>query len=135
MPPSTAAKAAQRQTLDDNNDPYYCCAAHRLCQSMGDQMSQFLMCINCNKSVHLFCTEYLIEQTPVHEDTLYITVKDFTKEGKSRWRKTSSDERDNVAFCILCSAKMKAVKVSAEAKKLAKRQLGNSGKVAPKKKM
>ena len=93
------------------------------------------MCINCNKSVHLFCAEYLIEQPPANKDSLYITVKDFTKEGKVRWRKTSLDEKDNVAFCILCLAKMKAVKVSAEAKKLAKRQSGKSGKVAPKKKM
>ena len=94
------------------------------------------MCINCNKSVHLFCAEYLIEQTPVGKDTLlYITVEDFTKEGKAHWRKTSSDEKDNVAFCILCSAKMNAVKILAEAKKLAKRQLGNPGKVAPKKKI
>ena len=85
-------------------------------------MSQFLMCINCNKPVHLFCAEYLIEQTPVDEDTLYITVQDFTKEGKVHWRKTLSDEKDNVAFCFLCLAKMKAVKVLAEAKKLAKRQ-------------
>ena len=46
-----------------------------------------------------------------------------------------SDEKDNVAFCILCSAKMKADKVSAEAKQLAKRQLASSGKAAPKKKM
>jgi hypothetical protein len=102
---------------------------------MGDQTLQFLMCINCNKPVHLFCAEYPIERTPVNEDTLYITVKDFTKEGKARWRKTLSDEKDNVAFCILYSAKMKAVKVSAEAKKLAKCQSGNSGKVVAKKKM
>ena len=46
-----------------------------------------------------------------------------------------SDEKDNVAFCILCSVKMKAVKVSAEAKKLGKRQLASSGKAAPNKKM
>ncbi len=92
------------------------------------------MCINCNKSVHLICAEYLIEQTPVGEDTL-LYVEDFTKEGKAHWRKTSSDEKDNVAFCILCSAKMNAVKVLAEAKKLAKRQSGNPGKVAPKKKI
>jgi hypothetical protein len=94
------------------------------------------MCINCNEPVHLFCAEYLIEQTPVNKDTLlYITVQDFTKEEKARWRKTSSDEKDNVAFCIFCLAEMKAVKVSAEAKKLAKCQSGNSGKVAPKKKI
>ena len=66
---------------------------------------------------------------------MYVTVQDFTKEGKAHWRKTSSDEKDNDAFCILCSAKMKTVKVSTEAKKLVTRQLGNSGKVAPKKKM
>ena len=102
---------------------------------MGDQTSQFLMCINCNETVHLFCAEYLIEQTPVDEDTLlYITVQDFTKEGKARWRKTLSDEKDNVAYCILCSAKMKAVKVSTEAKKLAKRQSGSLSKQPPKKK-
>jgi hypothetical protein len=80
-----------------------------------------------------------MEQRPVDEDTLYITVQDFTKEGKARWKKTSLSEKDNVAFCILCSAKMKAVKVSAKAKKLAKladkRQVVSSGKAAPKKKM
>ena len=98
-------------------------------------MSQFLMCINCNKPVHLFCAEYLIEQTHVNKHTLlYITVQDFTKEGKVHWWKTLSDEKDNITFCILCSAKMKAVKVLAEAKKLSKRRSGNSGKVAPKKK-
>ena len=102
---------------------------------MGDQTLHFLMCINCNKPVHLFCAEYLIEQTHVNKHTLlYITVQDFTKEGKVHWWKTLSDEKDNITFCILCSAKMKAVKVLAEAKKLSKRRSGNSGKVAPKKK-
>ena len=84
MPPS---KATQEKTFDENNDSYYRCAAHRLCRSMGDQTSQFLMCINCNELVHLFCAEYLIDQTPVAEETLYISVKDFTKEGKARGRK------------------------------------------------
>jgi hypothetical protein len=85
------------------------------------------MCINRNnKPVHLFCAEYLIGQTPVNKDTLlYITVEDFTKDGKARWRKTLLDEKDHVAFCILCLAKIKAVKESAEAQKLAKRQSGN----------
>jgi hypothetical protein len=103
---------------------------------MGDQTSQFLMCINCNQPVHLFCAEYLIGQTPVNKDTsLYITVQDFTKEGKARWRKTSSSDKDNITFCILCLAKIKAVKVSVEAQKLAKRKPGNLAvKPAPKKK-
>ena len=132
MPPS---KAAEGQTLDNNNNPYNRCAAHQLCLSMGNQTSQFLMCIDCNEPVHIFCAEYLIEQTPVNEDTLlYITVQDFTKEGKARWSKSLLDEKDNVAYCILCLAKMKAVKVLAEAKKLAKRQSGSSSKQAPKKK-
>jgi hypothetical protein len=135
-PSTPPSKATLEKTLEDtNNDPYYRCAAHRLCRSMGDQTSQFLMCINCNEPVHLFCAEYLIEQTPVAEHTSYISVQDFTKEGKARWKKTASSEKDNVAFCILCSAKMKAVKVSVEAKKLAKRQLASSGKAAPKKKI
>ena len=57
-----------------------------------------------------------MEQKPADKDTSYVTVQDFTKEGKARWKKTSSGEKDNVAFCILCSARMKAVKVSVEAK-------------------
>ena len=134
-PSTPPSKATQEKTLDDNNDPYYCCAAHRLCRSMGDQTSKFLMFINCNEPVHLFCAEYLIEQTPVAEHTSYISVQDFTKEGKARWKKTSSADKDDVTFCILCSAKMKVVKVSVEANKLAKRKLASSSKSAPKKKM
>ena len=104
---------AQGKTLDDNNDPYYHCAAHRfrLCLSMmGNQTSQFLMCINCNDPVHLFCAEYLMEQKPV-EDLLYISVKDFTKEGKARWKKTSSSsEKDYVVFCILWTGRLELTK-------------------------
>ena len=123
---STSPAASHHgQALDDNHDPFFRCAANRLCRSMGDQTSQFLNCINCNQLAHLFCAEYLIGQTPVDDETSYITVKDFSKEGKARWRKTLSNEKDNIAFCILCSAKIKAVKVSAEAQKLAKRKSGN----------
>jgi len=126
MPPS---KAALGNILDDNNDPFYRCAAHRLCQPMGDQTSQFLMCINCNQCVHLFCAEFLMEQKPVDDDTSHITAQDFTKEGKSRWKKISADEKDNIVICILCSAKVKAIKVSAEAKKLSKHQSTGSGTI------
>jgi hypothetical protein len=61
-----------------------------------------------------------MEQKSVDEDMLYIIVQDFTKdkEGKAHWKKTTSSEKDNIAFCILCSAKMKAVKVLAEAVKV-----------------
>ena len=76
-----------------------------------------------------------MEQKPVNDDTSYITATDFTKEGKARWEKTLSDEKDNVAICILCSAKVKAIKVSAKAKKLSKRQSAGLGKAALKKKM
>jgi hypothetical protein len=126
----------QGMTIDDN-DPYYCCAAHRLCQSIGNQTSQFCINVYFNQSVHLFCAEYLMEQKPV-KDLLYISAKDLTKEGKERWKKTKASEKENVVFCILCEAKMKAVKVVAEAMKLAKesnkRQLASLGR-APKKKM
>ena len=67
---------AQGMTIDDN-DPYYSCAAHRLCRSIGNQTSQFCICVNCNQSVHLFCAEYLMEQKPV-KDLLYISAKDLT---------------------------------------------------------
>ena len=135
IPSSSPATSHHGQALDDNNDPFFRCAANRLCRSMGDQTSQFLNCINCNQLAHLFCAEYLIGQTPVDDDTSYITVKDFSKEGKARCRKTPSSEKDNIAFCILCSGKIKAVKVSAEAQKLAKRKSGNLVvKSTPKKK-
>ena len=136
-PPSKAApapsmplsKAALGNILDDNNDPFYRCAAHQLCQSMGNQTSQFLMCINCNQCVHLFCAEFLMEQKPVDDDTSHITAQDFTKEGKSSWKKISADEKDNIVICILCSAKVKAIKVTAEAKKLSKHQSTGSGTI------
>ena len=139
-PSTPLSKSVQGKTHDDKDDPYYRCAAHRLCLSMGDQTSQLLMCINCNQPLHLFCAEYLMEQKPVNKDpTFYISVRDFTKEGRARYKKTSSSEKDNVVFCILCSAKMKAVKVSAKAVKLAKlagkHQSANTGKAAPKKEM
>jgi len=58
-----------------------------------------------------------MEQKPVDKDMSYVTIQDFIKEGKACWKKTSSGEKDNVAFCIICSAsRMKAVKVSVEAK-------------------
>ncbi len=63
MPSSTPAKSHHGQTLDNNDDPFYRCAANRLCRSMGNQTSQILMCINCNQPVHLFCAEYLIRNT------------------------------------------------------------------------
>ncbi len=128
MPSSTPAKSHHGQALNDNNDPFYRCAANRLCRSMGNQTSQLLTCINCNQPAHLFCAEYLIGQTPVVDDTSYITVKDFSKEGKARWRKTLSNEKDNIVFCILCSAKIKAVKVSAKAQKLAKQERKGRGR-------
>ncbi len=77
------------------DDPYFQCAANRLCQSIGDQMLQ--MCINCNIPAHLFCAEYLMEQNPV-EDLYYISVKDLTKEGVKRLKKTPVGEKQNVMF-------------------------------------
>ena len=59
----------------------------------------------------------------------------FHQREEGALEETSSDEKDNVAFCILCSVKMKAVKVSAEAKKLSKHQSASLGKAVPKKKM
>jgi len=110
-PSTPPSKSVQGKTHDDKDDPYYCCAAHRLCLSMGDQTSQLLMCINCNQPFHLICAEYLMEQKPVDEDhTLYISVRDFTKEGRVCCKKISASEKDNIVFCILCSAKIKLLR-------------------------
>ncbi len=38
-----------------------------------------------------------------------------------RWKKTLACEKQNVTFCILCQAKVKAVKVLAQAMKVAKK--------------
>jgi len=67
-----------------------------------------------------------MEQKLVAEDMLYITVRDISPKRKRR------SGRKHVMFCILCLAKMTAVKVLAEAVKLAKladkRQSASSGK-------
>ena len=63
-----------------------------------------------------------MEQKPVDGNTSNITAQDFIKEGKSHWKKISADEKDNIVICILCLAKMKAIKVLAKAKKLSKHQ-------------
>ncbi len=62
-----------------------------------------------------------MEQNPV-EDLYYITVKYLTKEGVKRWKKTPVGEKQNITFCILCQAKVKAVKVLAQAMKVAKKE-------------
>ena len=80
-----------------------------------------LICINCNISTHLFCAEYLLFQNPV-EELHVIAIKDLSKEGKLRWKKIPTIEKNNVVFCILCQAKIKAVKVSASAAKLAEKE-------------
>ena len=107
--------------LDKIADPIFCCAANRLCCSVGVETSQMLICINCNISAHLFCAEYLQFQNPV-EELYVIALKDLSKEGKSRWKKTPASEKNNVVFCILCQAKIRAVKVSASAAKLAEKE-------------
>ena len=118
------------------DDPYFRCAANRLCQSVGNQTLQMCICINCNIHAHLFCAEYLMGQDPV-EDLYYITVKDLTKEGVKRWKKTPVGEKQNVTFCIPCQAKVKAVKVWAQAMKVAekesKRKSARNGSAAKKK--
>jgi hypothetical protein len=62
-----------------------------------------------------------MEQNPV-KDLYYITVKDLTMEGVKQWKKTPVGEKQNVTFCILCQAKVKAVKVSAQAMKVAEKE-------------
>jgi hypothetical protein len=49
------------------DDPYFRCAANRLCLSVGNQTSQMCICINCNIPAHLFWAEYLMEQSPVED--------------------------------------------------------------------
>jgi hypothetical protein len=99
-------------------------------------MLQMCICINCNIPAHLFCAEYLMEQNPV-KDLYYITVKDLTKEGVKRWKKTLVGEKQNVTFCILCQAKVQAGKVLAQAMKVAekesKRKSAGNGSAAKKK--
>ncbi len=77
-----------------------------------------------------------MEQNPV-KDIYYITVKDLTKEGMMRWKKTPACEKQNVTFCVLCQAKVKAVKVLAQelkfAEKASKRKSAGNGSAAKKK--
>ena len=61
-----------------------------------------------------------MEQNPV-KDLYYITVKDLTKEGMMQLKKTPVCEKQNVIFCVLCQAKVKAVKILAQAMKVAEK--------------
>jgi hypothetical protein len=77
-----------------------------------------------------------MEQNPV-KDLYYFTVKDLTKEGVKQLKKTPVGEKQNITFCILCQTKVKAVKVSAKAMKVAekesKRKSAGNGSAAKKK--
>jgi hypothetical protein len=78
-----------------------------------------------------------MEQNPV-EHLYYISVKDLTKEGMVRWKKTPAGDKQNFMFCILCQAKVKAVKVLAQAMKVAEKASKHksaSKDNAPKKKL
>jgi hypothetical protein len=100
------------------------------------------VCINCNRSAHHFCAEYLAEQRPV-EEFLVITVRDFSKEGKVCYKKIPTSKKCDVMLCILCEYRWKAIKVSAAANQIAaktsKKNLNKSstpsGDRAPKNKM
>ena len=89
------------------------------------------LCINCNRSAHLFCAEYLNKQRPVGE-SLVITVKDFSKAG--RLQENYYLQKCNVMFCTLCQYWWKAIKVSAVAKIAAKTSKKNQD-CTPKKRM
>jgi hypothetical protein len=83
------------------DNPNYVCAAKHLCQSVGNQTSMMSSCINSNHSAHHFCAKSLSEQSPVDLE-IVITVTDFTKEGKIRWKKTPTLQKSNVMCCIFC---------------------------------
>ena len=124
------------------NDPYYVCAAGKLCQSVGDHTSLRSPCINCDTLAHHFCAEYWHEQNPV-KPHLVIMTKDLSKGGKQHLKNTPSAQKCNVMFCSLCESRWKAIKVSAMAKIVAKKSkrpldksssTPSSGQHAPKKK-
>ena len=85
------------------DDPNFVCVALKLCQSVGDQTSMMSICINCNLSAHHFCAKYLSEQNPVKEH-LYIMPKDFTKDGKIRYRKVPKGKKMRLCFVSFASA-------------------------------
>ncbi len=121
----------------DIDNPDCVCTAKHLCRSIGNQKSMKSLCINCNRSAHHFCAEYLHKQSPV-EEPFWITVKDFTTEGKIRFKKMPTSLKNDVMFFILCQCKWKAIKVSAQAKLLEKASKKNKnsstgGECTPKK--
>ena len=85
------------------NDPNFVCAALKLCRLVSNQTSMMSICISCNLSTHRFCTEYLSEQSLVKEH-LYIMPKDFTKDGKIRYRKVPKGKKMRLCFVSFASA-------------------------------
>ena len=84
------------------DDPHFVCAAAHLCKSVGYQTSMMSLCINCNQSAHHFCAEYLSEQHPAKE-SLVITFRDFSKEGKLRFKKIPAAKNATICFVSFTS--------------------------------
>jgi hypothetical protein len=68
-----------------------------------------------------------------------ITVKDFMKEGKICCKKTPTEQKSDVMFCILCQGQWKVITIFVQAKLLAKvtnkkMKSSSGGECAPRKK-
>jgi hypothetical protein len=90
---------------DDEEVVKSTCAASQFCLDLYNDTDNYRYCLNCNVEAHLICTEQMDFQTPAL-DKFVIDHHDFSFGGKERYRKTPHAHRHQVAFCLLCKARM-----------------------------
>ena len=90
---------------DDEEVVKSTCAASQFCLDLNNDTDNYRYCLNCNVEAHFICTEQMDFQTPAL-DKFVIDHHDFSFGGKERYRKTPHAHRHQVAFCLLCKARM-----------------------------
>jgi hypothetical protein len=90
---------------DDEEVVKSTCTASQFCLDLNNDTDNYRYCLNCNVEAHLICTEQMDFQTPAL-DKFVIDHHDFSFGGKERYRKTPHAHRHQVAFCLLCKARM-----------------------------
>jgi hypothetical protein len=106
----TSNTTRQPSMFDPVKDDLPICYTLQLCCTPNATNEELVICINCNCQAHKICTKQLSFQQPVDDDFV-ITLKDFSKMGKERLKKTPVSEKQDVVFCLLCKAQILQVKV------------------------
>ena len=81
---NTTHQLSMFDPIEDDSPIWY---TLQLCCAPNATNEELVICINCNRQAHKICAEQLSFQQPVN-DNFVITLKDFSKMGKERLKKT-----------------------------------------------